>query len=53
MVMILIASASAFAYMLTFHQVPLKHDRVSSRRISENPIAILLMMNLPCCWFWA
>ncbi|MCP4380108.1 MAG: TRAP transporter large permease, partial [Hyphomicrobiales bacterium] len=45
MVMILIACASAFAYMLTFHQVPLRMIEFVTA-ISENPIAILLMMNL-------
>lgn len=45
MVMILIACSSAFAYLLTFYQVP---ERMSSFLvgISENPIAILLMINL-------
>lgn len=44
MVMILVASAAAFAYMLTFYQVPTKMiDFLMG--ISENPIAILLMIN--------
>ncbi len=45
MVMILIASAGAFAYMLTFFQVPDKMIGFVTS-ISENPIAILLMINL-------
>jgi tripartite ATP-independent transporter DctM subunit len=45
MVMILIACAGAFGYMLTFFQVPAKMtDLITS--ISENPIAILLMINV-------
>ena len=45
MVMILIACAGAFAYMLTFYRVP---DRMVDllTGITENPIAILLMINL-------
>ena len=45
MVMILIACAGAFAYMLTFYRVP---DRMVDllTGISENPIAILLMINV-------
>ena len=44
MVMILIACAGAFAYMLTFYRVP---DRMVDllTGISDNPIAILLMIN--------
>lgn len=45
MVMILIACAGAFAYMLTFFQVPTKMASFLTS-ISENPIAILLMINL-------
>ncbi|NNF79878.1 MAG: TRAP transporter large permease subunit, partial [Rhizobiales bacterium] len=45
MVMILVASAAAFAYMLTFFQVPSKMIDLMTG-ISDNPIAILLMMNL-------
>ncbi|MEP3278704.1 MAG: TRAP transporter large permease [Stappiaceae bacterium] len=45
MVMILIASASAFGYMLALYQVPtLLSDALVS--ISENPIIILLMINV-------
>lgn len=45
MVMILIACTGAFAYLLTFYQVP---SRMSEflLGISENPILILLMINL-------
>ncbi len=45
MVMILIACAGAFAYLLTFYQVPDKTAMLLTS-ISENPIAILLMINL-------
>ncbi len=45
MVMILIACAGAFAYLLTFYQVPEKMAGLLTS-ISENPIAILLMINL-------
>ncbi|MBT8360053.1 MAG: TRAP transporter large permease [Desulfobacterales bacterium] len=45
MVMILIACAGAFAYLLTFYQVPQKMAGLLTT-ISENPIAILLMINL-------
>ncbi|THB73536.1 MAG: TRAP transporter large permease [Desulfobulbaceae bacterium] len=45
MVMILIACAGAFAYMLTFFQVPTKMASFLMG-ISENPIAIILMINL-------
>ena len=45
MVMILIACAGAFAYMLTFYRVPsMMVDLLTS--ISENKIMILLMINL-------
>ena len=45
MVMILIACAGAFAYMLTFYRVP---DRTVEllTSLTENPILILLMINL-------
>jgi tripartite ATP-independent transporter DctM subunit len=43
--MILVACASAFAYMLTFYQVPSRMiDFMTS--ISKDPIMILLMINL-------
>ncbi len=45
MVMILIACASAFAYLLTFYQVPTRMSEMLLG-ISENPIIILLMINL-------
>lgn len=45
MVMILVACASAFAYMLTFYQVPARMISFMTA-ISEDPIAILLMINL-------
>jgi len=45
MVMILIACASAFAYLLTFYQVPTRMSELLTG-ISENPIVILLMINL-------
>src|SRR5210317_1801634 len=45
MVMILIACSGAFAYLLTFYQVPEKMAGLLTS-ISENPIAILLMINL-------
>ena len=44
MVMILIACAAAFAYMLTYFQVPLKMTQFLST-VSDNPIVILLMIN--------
>jgi len=44
MVMILIACAGAFAYMLTFYRVPDKTVELVTG-ISENPIMILLMIN--------
>ena len=45
MVMILVACAAAFAYMLTFYQVP---SRMISfmMDVSDNPIVILLMINV-------
>ncbi|MCG6931532.1 MAG: TRAP transporter large permease [Desulfofustis sp.] len=45
MVMILIACAGAFAYLLTFYQVPNKMSEMLVG-ISENPVVILLMINL-------
>ena len=45
MVMILIACTGAFAYLLTFYQVPTKLSELLLR-ISENPVIILLMINL-------
>lgn len=45
MVMILVACASVYAYMLTFYQVPSKMIDFMTG-ISENPIVILLMINL-------
>ncbi len=45
MVMILVACASAFAYMLTFNQVPSKMVGFVTS-ISDNPIVILLLINL-------
>lgn len=45
MVMILVASASAFAYMLTYYQVPSKMIDFMNG-ISDNPIIILLLINL-------
>ncbi len=44
MVMILVACAAAFAYMLSFYQVPNKVV-AAMLGISENPIAVLLMIN--------
>ncbi len=44
MVMILIACAGAFAYMLTFYRVPSKTVDLL-QGITENPILILLMIN--------
>ena len=44
MVMILVACAAAFAYMLTFYQVPTQMTAFMTN-ISENPIAIILMIN--------
>ncbi len=45
MVMILIACAGAFAYMLTFYQVPDKTIALLTG-LTENPILILLMINV-------
>ncbi|WP_425403869.1 TRAP transporter large permease [Hwanghaeella sp.] len=45
MVMILVACASVYAYMLTYYQVPSKMIGFMTG-ISENPIVILLMINL-------
>jgi tripartite ATP-independent transporter DctM subunit len=45
MVMILIACAGAFAYMLTFYQVPDKTIDLMTG-LTENPILILLLINL-------
>jgi len=45
MVMILIACAGAFAYMLTFYRVPTMTVELLTG-ITENPILILLMINL-------
>lgn len=45
MVMILIACSGAFAYLLTFYQVPEKMSGFLIG-ISDNPIVILLMINL-------
>lgn len=45
MVLILVASATAFAYMLTFYQVPNRMIDFMTG-VSENPIMILLMINL-------
>jgi tripartite ATP-independent transporter DctM subunit len=44
MVMILIACAAAFAYMLTYYRVPTKMVTLLTG-ITENPILILLMIN--------
>ena len=41
----LVASAAAFAYMLTFFQVPSRMIEFMSW-VSDNPIAILLMINV-------
>jgi len=45
MVMILIACTGAFAYLLTFYQVPTKMAAFLTN-ISDNPIVIILMINL-------
>jgi tripartite ATP-independent transporter DctM subunit len=45
MVMILIACSGAFAYLLTYYQVPTKMSAFLTA-ISDNPIIILLMINL-------
>jgi tripartite ATP-independent transporter DctM subunit len=44
MVLVLVACAAAFAYMLTYYQVP-KRMIDFLLGISENPVAILLMIN--------
>ncbi len=45
MVMILVACASAFAYMLTFYQIPTRMIELMTS-ISNEPFAILLMINI-------
>lgn len=45
MVMILIACSGAFAYLLTFYQVPTKMSLFLTT-ISDNPVVIMLMINL-------
>ncbi|MEM7043775.1 MAG: TRAP transporter large permease [Pseudomonadota bacterium] len=45
MVMILVACAAAFAYMLTFHQVPTRMIDFMAG-VSENPIVQLLVLNV-------
>lgn len=45
MVMILIACSGAFAYLLTYYQVPTKMS-VFLTAISDNPVVILLMINV-------
>ncbi len=45
MVMILIACSGAFAYLLTFYQVPEKTAALLTS-ISENPVIIILMINM-------
>ena len=45
MVMILIACAGAFAYMLTFHQVPSRMIDLLTG-LTDDPVMILLMINL-------
>ena len=45
MVMILIACAGAFAYMLTFYRVPVKTVDLLTG-LTDNPILILLLINL-------
>ncbi len=45
MVMILVACAAAFAYMLTFHQVPARTVALMTG-LSGDPFTILLMINL-------
>lgn len=44
MVMILVACAAAFAYMLTYYQVPTRMTEFMNG-VSDNPIVILLMIN--------
>ena len=43
MVLVLVACAAAFAYMLTYYKVPTR--MIEFLGISENPVAILLMIN--------
>ena len=45
MVLILVACAGAFAYMLTFYQVPSRMTGFMFA-VSENPVAVLLMINV-------
>ena len=45
MVLILVASATAFAYMLTFYQVPNRMIDFMTG-ISQNPVMILIMINV-------
>ena len=45
MVMILIACAACFAYMLTYFQVP-SQMTAFMKSVSDNPIAIMLMINV-------
>ena len=45
MVLILVACASAFAYMLTFYQVPSRMIEFMTG-LTDNPIMILLLINL-------
>ncbi len=45
MVMILVACAAAFAYMLTYYQVPTRMTEFMNG-VSDNPIVILLMINV-------
>ena len=45
MVLILVASAAAFGYMLTFYQVPIRMIEFMEG-VSSNPIIILLMINV-------
>lgn len=45
MVMILVACAAAFAYMLTYNQVPTRMIEFMNG-VSDNPIVILLMINV-------
>ena len=45
MVLVLVASAAAFAYMLTFYRVP-DQTVAFMTGLTDNPIAILLMINI-------
>ncbi len=45
MVLILVACAGAFAYMLTFYQVPSRMTGFMFA-VSDNPVAVLLMINV-------